>query len=197
MSRIMLDPGHINKPDRPGDRGAVHAGLEEADLASQYLAAADRRLRQLGHQVLLGGGPGTYAERVLMAHRLGCDLYVQGHVDAGLAGRTSGDRGTVIHDHRSRSGAALSEAVAFALGRVCPWVVRAAPARPDDDGQPRDEDLSEAFACISTAYALKPVALLLEPGFIDGPAGAPWLSQRANLLALGAALADGIHTWST
>lgn len=196
MLRILLDPGHINKPDHIHDRGAAHRGLEEVTLAIQYLTAADRRLRQLGHEVLLVAGPGTYPERITQAHRLGCDIYVQGHINAGLAGR-AGDRGMAIYDHRSARGRALAGLVADSLGMVLPWPVTANEARPDDDGQPRDEDLTEAFGCIAAAYPLKPVALLLEPAFIDGALGLGWLSNRGNLDVLGAALAAGIHVWGS
>lgn len=196
MSRIMLDAGHINKPSHPHDRGAIYAGREEAGIALAYLSSADAWLRALGHEVFVGAGPGIYAERIALASRLGCHVYVQGHVDAGLSGRP-GDRGMVVRDHRSKKGAALAALVAAELGKVTPWPVRAAPSQPDDDGQPRDGDLSEAFACIEAAYSLKPVAILLEPAFIDGALGSAWLGDAANVRALGVALADGIHKWST
>ena len=196
MSRIMLDAGHVNKPNRPHDRGAVYAGREEAGIALAYLLSADAWLRALGHEVFVGAGPGTYPERIALASRLGCHVYVQAHVDAGLAGR-SGDRGTVIYDHRSKKGALLATFVAAEIGKITPWPVKAAASQPDDDGQPRDEDLSEAFGCISAAYALKPVAILLEPAFIDGALGSAWLAGAANVRAIGVALADGIHKWVT
>ena len=194
--RFMLDPGHLDKPDRPHDRGAAYADREEVEIVLAYLSSADRWLRALGHEVFVGAGPGAYPERIALASRLGCAVYVQGHVDAGLAGRP-GDRGTVIYDHRSKKGASLASFVAVAMGKVTPWPVKAAPSQPDDDGQPRDEDLSEAFGCISAAYALKPVAILLEPGFIDGALGSAWLAEPANVRSVGVALADGIHKWVT
>lgn len=196
MSRIMLDAGHVNKPDRPHDRGAVYAGREEAGIALAYLLSADAWLRALGHEVLLGAGPGTYPERIALASRVGCHVYVQAHIDATPTPGTA-DRGTVIHDHRSKKGAALAASVAAELGKVTPWAVKVAAAQPDDDGQPRDEDLTEAFGCISAAFLLKPVAILLEPGMINGIAGPKWLGDPANVRAVGVALADGIHKWST
>lgn len=196
MSRIMLDAGHLNKPSHPHDRGAVYAGREEAGIALAYLSSADAWLRALGHEVFVGAGPGTYPERIALASRLGCHVYVQAHIDATPTPGTA-DRGTVIHDHRSKKGAALAASVAAELGKVTPWAVKVAAAQPDDDGQPRDEDLSEAFGCISAAYALKPVAILLEPAFIDGALGSAWLAGAANVRAIGVALADGIHKWVT
>lgn len=191
--RIALDVGHAGKTTHPGDRGAVNGGTEEVALVVRYLLAADRQLRELGHEVLLFGGLGSYADRIARCSSAGADVYVQGHIDAGLLGRT-GDRGTSIYDHRSARGKALAESVATALGKVTPWPQKAAAGRPDDDGQARDEDLSEAWGCISACYALRPVGLLLEPGFIDGAAGAAWL--REHVESVGVALAAGIHAWS-
>ena len=190
---ICLDPGHLGKPTHPHDRGASWRGVEEASVATAYLLAADRHLRRLGHEVFLFPGLGSYSERIRRASEAGADVYVQGHADAGLAGH-AGDRGTVVHDYRSTRGLALARSVAASLDLALPWDVRAAAGRPDDDGQARDEDYSEAYGCIAPCYALRPVGLLLEPGFLDGLLGAAWLP--ANPEAIGRAIAEGIDAWA-
>jgi len=191
--RVAIDVQHRGKPDRPADRGAVWRGVEEVDVTSSYGAALDHRLRQLGH-TSLWLGCGGYAERWALADQAGAHVYLACHLDAGLGGRP-GDRGTVLYDHRSPGGRALAGLVAEALSEALPWPVTAAPCGPDDDGQPRDEDYSEAFACIRGVRA---VALVLEPGFLDGAAG-DWASpaRRADLCQrIGDAVAQAIDRWA-
>jgi hypothetical protein len=61
-------------------------------------------------------------------------------------------------------------------------------------GKPRDQDFSEAYGCISPCFPLKPVGVLLEPGFLDGKIGEAWIP--ANLATIGESVADGIHAWA-
>jgi hypothetical protein len=189
---IALDLGHQGKTAHPNDRGASWQGREEAATALPILLAADRALRDLGHTAILLPDGGSYPERIAWSSKMGAAVYVQIHCDAGLSGR-KGDRSTAIHDYRSVRGAALALAVAEALGKVAPWPVAAAAGRPDTNGTPRDRDLTEAYNCISACYALRPVGLLLEAGFLDGLLGADWLP--ANGADLGVALAAGIDAW--
>ena len=188
---VALDVQHIGKPSgsRPWlDRGAVSpAGWTEVDLTLAYTIAAERELQRLGHHVVLLTD-GTYRERWARADRYGADIYVACHADAG-----GGDRGTVYHDYRSvgaeptERGFGLAWAVARALADVVPWPIAAAPLSPGVRG----------WVCISGVQA---VALLLEPGYVDGLAlheGRPHhriLWDRAD--AIGAALTRGIDEWA-
>lgn len=181
--RIAISVDHAGKPSRPADRGAVHAGVEEVTLTRLHLDACDRELRLLGHQVL-PLSDGAYSDRWKRADAWGADVYVSLHVDAG-----GGNRGTVFHDHRSQRGAALAVCVAAELRRAVAWAVTAKACQPDDDGQARDEDYAEAYNCIAGVQA---VAILLEPGFIDG-AGHLVHLQREDV---GRAYARGIDAWS-
>lgn len=192
--RIALDVQHRGKPDHPADRGAHWRGVDEVDVSSAYALEIDRELRRLGHDVHWLGC-GGYAERWAISDARGADVYLACHLDAGLQGR-AGDRGLVLHDYRSAKGAALAGAVAPELAKALGWPVKATPCRPDDDGEPRDEDYSEAFACIR---GVKAVALVLEPGFIDGLKGAmlwadPALRHR-TCIAIGQAVARSIDAW--
>jgi hypothetical protein len=77
-----------------------------------------------------------------------------------------------------------------------PWPWASQAARPDDDDQPRDEDFSEALACIAACYALRPVGILLEPGFLTGPKGRTLIGEDRYLRDLSAQLAFGIDRWA-
>jgi N-acetylmuramoyl-L-alanine amidase len=183
--RIALDVQHAGKPDRPDDRGASAFGVEEVSLTRSWLDHIDRELRKLGHQVL-PISDGAYPERWARADDWGADVYVALHANAG-----GGARGEVFYDHRSARGAGLAAAVADALEGALRWKVEEKPCRADDDGQARDEDYSEAFACIRGVRA---VALVLEPGFIDGP-----VEHRTKLrdgALIGSAVARGIAAWA-
>lgn len=192
--RIALDVQHAGKPDHPGDRGAHWLGVDEVDVTRAYAAEIDRELRRLGHTVHWLGC-GTYPSRWALSDSYGADVYLACHLDSGLAGR-AGDRGLVLHDHRSTRGAALAGIVAPDLTKALGWPVKPSPCRPDDDGEPRDEDYSEPFACIR---GVKAVALVLEPGFIDGAKGAqlwtdPALRHR-TCVVIGQAVAVAIDAW--
>lgn len=190
---VILDIQHAGKPNHLADRGASWRGVEEVALTRRYAAEADHALRGLGHDVVVLSD-GLYSARWVRAHMLRGDAYVALHTDAGLAGRAP-DRGTVISDYRSARGGKLAFAVAQVCTAALPWPVTPKAGRPDRDGQPRDEDLTEAYNCISGLYELRPVGITFEPGFIDGALGQDWLRNHAE--DVGTALAQGVHAWST
>lgn len=181
---ICATVGHAGRMSRLRDRGAAFEGVEEVHVVRAYLDAMDAELRRLGHDVILLSD-GEYSDQWLRVDRYGAGVYLAGHVNAG-----KGDRGEVFYDYRSARGRALGEDVAHALDEVYPWPVVAKACRPDDDGQARDEDYSEAFSCIR---GVKPPAIVIEPYFLDGPRRGEFL---ASLPALGVALARGIDRWA-
>lgn len=192
--KVAIDVQHRGKPDKPGDRGAHWLGVDEVDVSTLYAAEVDRELRRLGHTIHWLGC-GSYPSRWALSDSYGADVFLACHLDAGLAGR-AGDRGFVLHDHRSTRGATLAQLVAADLTAHLPWHVSAVPCRPDDDGEPRDEDYSEAHSCIRGVRA---VALVLEPGFLDGARGAqlwtdPALRHR-TCVVIGQAVAVAIDAW--
>ncbi len=176
--------GHAGRPSRLADRGAVFEGVEETSAVRRYTDALDQELRRLGHGcVLLSDG--EYRDQWARADGLGAGVYLNCHVNAG-----GGDRGLVLHDHRSARGRALAEGVAGELGRALGWRCEARACRPDSNGVPRDADFSEAFGTIAGVRA---VALCLEPYFLDGPRRGEFL---ARLDEVGAAVARGIDGWA-
>lgn len=181
MSIIVLDIQHGGSPntDHIADRGAVYDGVEEVTLTRRYADAADRQLRKLGHQVIVISD-GNYSDRQARAEAYGAAVYVALHINAG-----QGNYGLVFHDYRSSKGPLLAKAIVGQMGKHFTWSQRVAAASPGDPLGGR------AWNCIKGVG--KPVSILLEPGFIDGP-------HRADLIArieeVGVALADGIHQWS-
>jgi len=185
---VFADIGHQNKPARLNDRGVVRGDLVEVELANRYVRVLDRELRRLGHTCIVGG-VGSYEERWAMADRLGADIYLQAHVNAG-----GGDRGEIFWDYRSRGrGSVLAERIAEEMVKLVPWPVRAHRCHPDDDGEARDEDYGEAFACIRGVRA---VAVLVESYFIDGPR-VDWFAGEEGVTACGIGIARGIHAWGS
>lgn len=180
---VVSTIGHIGRPARPHDRGAVYEGIEESEVVTRYVLAMDAALRRLGHtSIPLMGG--SYADHWGIADSAGAHVYLQCHVNAGR-----GDYGLLVHDHRSTRGRALATVVAERMSTATSWRWRVAAGRPDTDGQPRDEDFTEAYSTISGVRA---VALCVEPYFLDGP-------QRASMLDslddLGLALAMAVDYW--
>lgn len=185
---VFADIGHQNKPARLNDRGVVKGDLVEVEIANRYVRALDRELRRLGHTCIVGG-VGAYEERWAMADRLGADIYLQAHVNAG-----GGDRGEVFWDYRSLGrGSVLAELIAEEMAERVPWPVIARRCHPDDDGEPRDEDYGEAFGCIK---GVKAVAVLTECYFVDGPQ-VGWFAGEEGVNACGIGIARGIHAWGS
>ena len=189
--KIAVDAQHIGKPGRCLDRGASAGGYREVDVATAYALGLDRRLIELGHDVLWVGA-GEYRARWALADSWGAQIYLACHCNAGGQGR---DEALIFYDLRSNRGRTLAVSVATGL------LGRALAARPDTNGTARDADYSEAFATISGVRA---VALCLEPLFLDGARtqarlqadGHPWgLGQE-----IGRSIADHLHraigTWT-
>jgi len=183
VNLVAATTGHAGRLSRLRDRGAAAGGLEEVSLVRRYVDALDRELRRLGVD-FLPLSDGEYSAQWARADAAGARVYLNCHVNAG-----GGNRGEILYDHRSPRGRALAEHVAAELDGVVPWPVYVRAARPDDDGEPRDEDYSEGYACIAGVRA---VALCVEPYFIDGPQVA-WFV--AHLDEVGAAIARGVAAW--
>ena len=192
--KVAIDVQHGGKPGRPSDRGAVSAPHEEYQLATWYALEADRRLRALGHECLWVGA-GDYAERWRRADDWQAGVYLACHVNAGGRGR---DGALLFYDHRSTRGSALAQQVAAQMAPLVGWACEARACRPDTNGTPRDADYSEAFGTIAGVQA---VALCLEPFFIDGAQAGRRLALDADRVALcravGVAVAEGVHLWTS
>ena len=180
---VAISIDHAGKPSRLDDRGAAAGELQEVSLVRAYTDAIDHELRELGHQVVILSD-GEYRDRWKRADGYGADVYLACHMNA-----CGGDYGLIVHDYRSLRGERLAEAIASEISDLG-WRCRSEPGRPDDDGQPRDEDYTEAWNCIA---GVKAVAVCVEPYFVDGPR-AREVAQRYQ--EIGAAIARGIDQYA-
>ena len=191
MSRtVFLDRQHAGQIRKPSAYGAYSRLVErhEADMTLDYLAAAERKLRELGIDVV-NISDGRYPERHMRVLEYaniaqGTSVYVAAHLNAG-----GGDYGAVFHDYRSSMGKDCSLVVADALDEECPELARVLvkEARSDDWTK-------NAFATIAGIYVGRPCALCFEPCFVDSASHLPLLEPK-GLERVGIALAHGINNW--
>jgi N-acetylmuramoyl-L-alanine amidase len=190
MSLIALDRQHAGVPSRAYadagawadlDRDGQRDGEEsEALLTPVYILAAETRLRELGHSVVVLSD-GQYPDRHARVNAYKADVYVAAHLNAG-----GGDYGLAVHDARSAAGKALAASVVRSLTAACPELRRGVVG--DTVGFPR------ALACIDGVYSGRPVAVCYEPCFMDRQEH-QGLLRPDGLVRLGRALADGIDAW--
>lgn len=184
MSKLIaITIGHAGHPDSWGDRGACCVALEEVSIIREYVDALDKELRRLGYNVVILSD-GSYSDQWKRADDYGADLYLNCHSNSG-----GGNHGLVLFDYRSKVGPGLAMVLAQMLEAAVYWECHSRSCHPDDDGQPRDEDYTEAWNCIA---GVKAVAVTVEPYFIDGPQVAWYL---AHLWNVGKGLAKGIDSW--
>ena len=196
---VYLDRQHSGKPGRKAsDRGAGSdldgdgsVGVEEREamMTARYLLACEVALLQMGHTVI-PIADGWYSERHDRVNRYAADfgpdvpqVYCSGHLNAG-----GGLYGAVFFDHRSSSGPDLAQRIAGQIRMVAPELdaVKTFGASPDDWTK-------NAHATI--AGVGRPVAVCLEPLFIDQPAHADLMTQE-GLTVIGRAIAAGIDAWA-
>lgn len=186
---VIIDIQHRGKPHQLDDRGAVNGPHVEAMLTPVYALAMEARLLELKHDVITISD-GAYPDRHERAcqyaryHRGVC-VYLAPHLNAG-----GGKLGIAFHDSRSSKGSGLAVEVVNAWAEALPELagVEAIAARPDDWTK-------NAFHTIKGVFTGRPVALCLEPAFIDQPAHADLLTD-AGLKRIGYATAEALHTWS-
>jgi hypothetical protein len=192
MALVILDRGHVGKPDHD-DLGAwadldfdgVSDVVEmEAILTAKYILAAEIRLRELGHRVVVMGD-GRYEDRHTRAKAYKADVYVQCHVNAG-----KGDYGLAIYDSRSENGKKLAALLAESLVKECPELKRATAGYTAASGSP----FPRAWNTIKGVFDGRPVGICYEPFFIDRPEHQP-LAHAEGLARVGRALAEGIHKY--
>lgn len=187
---VFLDRQHAGQIGKPSDYGA-HSRLvsrDEADMTLDYLAAAERKLRELGINVI-NISDGRYSERqtrVLQYANMagGISVYIAAHLNAG-----NGSYGAAFYDHRSSMGKVCATFIADALAEECPELDKAItrPAQPSDW-------TTHAYNTIKGIFVGKPCAICFEPCFVDNEAHLPLL-EAAGLERIGNALAIGINNW--
>jgi hypothetical protein len=187
---VFFDRQHAGQIRKPSDQGAYSRLVErhESDMVLDYLAAAERKLRQLGINVI-NISDGRYSERharVLEYANMagGTSVYIAAHLNAG-----KGDYGAAFYDHRSTMGKNCANFIADALVEECPELERALtrPAQPNDW-------TTHAFNTIKGVFVGKPCGICFEPCFVDNEAHIPLLEPR-GLERIGDALALGINNW--
>lgn len=191
---LALIPGHGNRPGRY-DPGAVgtHAGLrvEEAGRVRTLALYIAEAARAAGLPCTRHGEETQYRDRqasAVAAHAgTRTIVLLHLHFNAGLAGRGS-DYGLVLHDPRSSAGAATARKLAASIPAA--MAARGIPAfrsqrvtaavRPTWD---RAANLLEPAWAVPNAHAV-----LLEPAFLDHPAGVAAVADDATLAALAAGI---------
>ena len=197
---VYLDRQHSGKPGRKAnDRGAQAdidgdgvIGVEEREamLTARYLLACEVALLHMGHTVI-PISDGWYRDRHkrVNAYAAGFpsdvpQVYCAGHLNAG----GGGDYGAIFYDSRSKAGPVLARRIANQIRMAAPEIdsVKAIAASPDDWTK-------NAHATIANVG--RPVAVCLEPLFIDQPAHADLLTPE-GLTVIGRAISAGIDAWA-
>jgi N-acetylmuramoyl-L-alanine amidase len=200
---VYLDRQHSGKPGRrardtgasadlDGD-GVIGVHEQEALLTPRYLWACELALREAGHTVI-PISDGEYQDRFRRINSYAGtfpastpQIMIAGHINAGWRGMEGAGYGAIFYDYRSSSGAELASKIARELREAAPELngVKCIQAKPDDWTR-------NAFATIQVQ---QPVALCLEPFFIDCPQHTKELATNAGLSRIGKAIAAGINSW--
>lgn len=191
MALVALDRQHVGKPHKPGDLGAVCKSREswEAYLTADYLLAAEKELRRLGHDVL-PMSDGSYSARhkrfnAYAARYMGPSCYIAAHCNAG-----GGDYGAAFFDSRSQLGERLSVRLKTEFNDELPEIgrFRIIKSRPGDW-------TAHAFNTISGVWEGPACGICLEPVFLDCDRHADLL-DAAGLRRIGISLARAIDAWA-
>ena len=186
---LVLDPGHLGKPDRPNDRGAAYGDRVEASLALQAIQATRIEAARHGIEVITPPHPNTYTARQrwtadlarMMPHRR--VIYCAWHYNAG-----GGGYGLIGHHYRSTMGAGFAATLAAQVRHECPWlsgvqIDRVAPLGVPFPTKKRQRRMwgmmSETYDAPSNMFGS-----YLELGFVDNDAHWPDGCAEAHARAL-------------
>jgi hypothetical protein len=161
--------------------GASFSSRDEVEIATAYGREIERALINSGRSVLwLPSGKKSYSEELIDSvnpiESIG--LYLQLHVNSALGMSIENDHGIIFYDYRSKKGPNLASAFWKEISKEWPhhWLIQSSLG----EGYPR------VHPCIRAA---KPIALLIEPWFIQVDRN-PELYGRM----IGAALSNAIST---
>lgn len=193
MSFVGLIAGHIGKPQTQEDFGvSVPDGTEverEGLHILPYMLAAQRRLIGLGHRCVLLTYA-SYNDRTAWFHENLGDVLVHCHLNGG-----KGNYGSVYHDRRSTLGRRLAESIRTQGQRLVELTdFRSFQAYDDRTPDVKKPWLYRSYSCISSAFPLRPVAVLYEPFFLDQPDHQGLLTPE-GALRVGEVLADGVSAY--
>jgi hypothetical protein len=183
MARVILSRGHVGTGGRPG---ASFAGFDEVVGSRKYMAALEDTLRAAGHEVItMAGFP--YRTRHRRAVDLRADVYLACHCNATGTDRdlnTEPAEALFGYDHRSRKGARLAALVADEVEDVKGVDSRVFKSSPEDW-------TAGMYSVISGVYDGRPVALCLEPLYVDRVADEVWRTDE-GLADIGCAIGRGV-----
>ena len=176
--RIAIRIGHKGK-----GTGASGAAGDEIELATAYAEAIQEELISGGHEVLLfPSNPRPYSAdlREIVNPDPTIGLYLQCHVNSAGGMWNGNDHGLIFYDARSKRGPVLARLWCTGLAGV-------AHGRWRDQSDDPMGPYPRVRPCIREA---RPVALLLEPWFVQVPRDA-----RAIGHELGRALVAALRSW--
>ena len=191
MALVALDRQHVGKPGKPGDLGAKCKfwSTHEAYMTAEYLLAAEKELRRLGHDVI-PISDGRYSDRHerfnnYASRYMGPSCYIAAHFNAG-----GGDYGASFFDARSSLGERLAVRIKTEFNKEMPDLgrFRIIKSRPSDW-------TSNAFATIKGVWTGPACGICFEPAFLDNP----WhvkLLDSDGLQLMGRTLARAIDEWA-
>jgi len=186
---IYIDVQHTGQAKRPKSMGAsIGDKMEEQEAywTSLYAFFCEMRLRELGHNVIRisDGSYKTRHDRVNWYednYPQERSVYLACHINAS-GGRTS----IMFYDQRSTKGKQLAQCMADSMSELTQ--ISSSKIRPC-----HTEDWTKnAFYTIKNVG--KPVAICVEPFFIDNPTHQELLTYD-NIKRVGELLADGIDKW--
>ena len=186
---VIVDRPHSGKPDRVRDLGCwsdlngdgkADQDEQEAVISAKYALAIECELRELD-RLVIPMSDGVYSARHARANSYAGDytrcVYLTCHVNAG-----GGSYATTFYDARSATGPDLAKRIASALSfptlanshaRACSGAKNA-----------------RAYSCVKGLT--RPIGIVLEPFFLDGP-HAGIHASTSGLQRIGQSVASAVH----
>lgn len=173
MKTVILSSGHSNT-----DPGAVYGGLKEADLNKKIVKTATDLLRGLGVGILnvpdglnLQGTIGW-----INANAPKANLAVEVHVNAGGG---TGVEGWYYHNSGTSK-------------KVMDTILSSIVAQTGMSSRGSKDEYLNHWGRVGFVHDTKPLACLVECGFIDSKIDRKWLQTDNGLYSIGLGLAKGI-----
>ncbi len=186
---VVLDFQHINKPNRPKDRGASYPGhidskikaFNEVDIVIEYMNKMRIGLEKSGHKVVFGLS-GFYGQRHTQVNDMfpGANLYIAGHINAG-----GGSYARVEVDYRAGS------STRRIAGLVSDNFAKKLPVSRSEVTTLRKT--SRGFSCIN---GVRCSAILLEPLFIDYKSHREFMSKQSGTKAIADSVIEAVNVWA-
>lgn len=174
---VVISVGHMGKPHRPLDRGAVYHHVYESDLVLEYARIVYQELTIDGHYPFLVTH-GTYGQRAAFANQIGADLYLDCHLNSSEIPPTTHYSLVEIAYWSSHVTRRFAQALSVKFGECLPV---------DKSDMRIIERDQRGWACINR---VKAPALLLEPVFMNHPDG--FREALSSAITIGTAISETI-----